>query len=257
MVVTEYLPGKEYTIDCFTKSNGELIFCQGRIRERISNGISVRTRPVSDSRFLDLALKISKKLKFSGMWFFQVKEGKNNVLTLLEIAPRIAGTMGMYRVKGINFVQLSLFDLLGNDVKIIDNKFNLISDRALYSCYKTDLKYDYVYVDYDDTLVNNDLVNSFVIKFLYQSLNQGKKIYLITRHGSDLKEDLERHKISDLLFTDIIRITDKNEKKSKYITHKKSILIDDSFAERYDVHTESDISVFSVDQLEVLIEHRN
>ena len=39
LVLSEFLPGPEYTIDCFTDRNGNLRFCEGRRRARISNGI--------------------------------------------------------------------------------------------------------------------------------------------------------------------------------------------------------------------------
>ena len=42
-IILEYLPGKEYTVDCFTDKNGELLFSSPRERCRIMNGISVNT----------------------------------------------------------------------------------------------------------------------------------------------------------------------------------------------------------------------
>ena len=47
LLILEYLPGEEHTVDCFTDRTGELRFVGARIRERISNGISVSTRPAT------------------------------------------------------------------------------------------------------------------------------------------------------------------------------------------------------------------
>jgi hypothetical protein len=60
-----------------------------------------------------LANKINKKLHFRGVWFFQVKENINGDLSLLEIAPRVAGTMALSRLKGVNLPLMSLFDFSG------------------------------------------------------------------------------------------------------------------------------------------------
>ena len=48
LLVLEYLPGKEYTVDCFTDRNGTLLFVAGRERRRIYSGISVNSKQVTD-----------------------------------------------------------------------------------------------------------------------------------------------------------------------------------------------------------------
>src|SRR3989338_3721237 len=71
LLILEYLPGEEYTIDCFTDRRGKLRFIGPRKRSRISNGISVNTFPVSIPDLTALAKKINKHLIFRGAWFFQ------------------------------------------------------------------------------------------------------------------------------------------------------------------------------------------
>jgi len=44
-IVLEYLPGKEYTIDCFSDRQKGLLFCSGRERIRTKNGISMNSKP--------------------------------------------------------------------------------------------------------------------------------------------------------------------------------------------------------------------
>lgn len=41
-------------------------------------------------------------------------------------------------------------------------------DRALGNVYKTDIRYSTVYIDYDDTVVKQDIINTNVLKFIYQ-----------------------------------------------------------------------------------------
>ena len=92
LIPLEYLPGKEYTIDCFTDRNGNLLFAEGRERTRINNGISVNSKQIKNPQFQQYAELINEKLSFQGAWYYQVKERINGEMVLMEIAPRIAGT---------------------------------------------------------------------------------------------------------------------------------------------------------------------
>jgi len=131
LCIREYLPGPEYTVDCFTDRHGELRFCEGRIRDRISNGIAVETHWVVNPVFTEFAELISSRLKMRGAWFFQVKEDKEGKLKLLEIAPRIAGSSGLWRAHGVNLPELSLLDAMGEDVEINFEPREVIMSRAL------------------------------------------------------------------------------------------------------------------------------
>jgi len=248
----EYLPGKEYTVDCFTDRNGTLLFVAGRERRRIYSGISVNSKQVTDVRFQEIAEIINRTLSFQGVWFYQVKERSNGELVLMEIAPRIAGTMALFRADGVNFSQLSLFDRMGLDISILRNNLDIEIDRALFARFFCRYDYDWVYIDFDDTVIVNNSVNTNIMKFLYQSRNMGKRIVLLSRHRQDIKESLKKFSISDLLFDEIIVLGD-NEKKSDCITNTNSVFIDDSFLERKEVFDKAHIPVFALDAVESLL----
>jgi hypothetical protein len=252
LLVLEYLPGKEYTVDCFTDKNGELLFAEGRERIRIYNGISVNSKQVNASKFQQMAEIMNRTLSFQGAWFYQVKERANGEMVLMEIAPRIAGTMALFRALGVNFIQLSLFDRMGLEVSILNNKLDIEIDRALFSRFSIKVNYAYVYVDLDDTLIADDAVNMNIITFLYQARNMGKKIILLSKHNKNIKETLSRFAISHLLFDEIIPL-DQDKNKSGYMKHLDSILIDDSFAERKEVFDTLNVPVFGLDAVESLL----
>lgn len=255
IVICEYLPGEEYTIDCFTNRKGELLFARGRKRNRINNGISVNSSPVNDEKFEELAQTLNSTLKFRGMWFFQVKKNSDNEYVLMEFAPRIAGTMGLYRGLGVNFIQLALYDAMDIDVKLLNNNFDIEIDRALSACYKLNINYEYVYIDFDDTILIDSAVNTDIMKFLYQSKNNNKKIIMLTKHAGDIKKAIKDLYINENLFEQIIQIR-QNDEKTKYIYHKNSIFIDDSYNERQKVSEKMSIPVFGIDALETLFEYR-
>ena len=66
------------------------------------NGIAAKSRWVDDVRFTDFAGAINGRLDLRGGWFFQVKERASGDLVLMEVGPRIGGTMGLSRCSGVN-----------------------------------------------------------------------------------------------------------------------------------------------------------
>ncbi len=259
LLILEFLPGKEYTVDCFTDSRGVLRFVGPRERARINNGISVATKTIEEGRLNEIAEIINSELQFRGVWFFQVKENAQNEFSLLEIAPRVSGSMATYRNKGINFALLSIFDALGKEVNILPNAYNVQMDRALTNRFiLRDLPYKHVYIDFDDTVIFNGAVNSFVMMFLFQALNQGVKLHLLSRHqertGQSLQSVLNAHRLVGIF--DVVIDVPGEVPKSRFITEKKSIFIDDSFAEREEVARVTGVPVFEVSMVESLINWR-
>ena len=253
--ICEYLPGAEYTVDCFTDIHGNLKYVNPRTRDRIRAGIAVRSHniPATDE-ISAIASDLNSRLRFNGAWFFQIKENSEGKLRLMEAAPRIAGTMGLSRNLGVNMPLLTLFNMWGYEVDIISNGNNLLLDRAFISRFKTSIHYSNVYVDFDDTLIINGKVNSFLMMFLYQAKSKGTSLYLLTRHSTDIHADLKKYHIADDLFDDIYHIDSEGSKAS--FVRPDSIFIDDSFAERKRVKDECGIPVFDPDMVESLIDWR-
>lgn len=251
-VICEYLSGEEYTIDCFSDLFGKIRTIRKRNRKRIRLGISVNSEILElDDEVKRIANILNKYFKFNGAWFFQLKKNDQGKYKLLEVAPRISGTMGLSRNTGINFPLLTLFQNEGKKIEIIENKYKIEVDRAFINRYNLDFEYDTIYVDFDDTLIIENSVNSMLIAYLYQNIKV-KKIILITKHKYDIYKSLKKYRISEEIFDEIICIKDEDEK-SQYINEKKAIFIDDSFSERKKVSEKIGIPVFDVSEVEGLI----
>jgi hypothetical protein len=248
----EYLPGAEYTVDCFTDRHGRLLFTGARLRRRVQGGISVNSMEVRHPRFGEIAERINGTLPLRGAWFFQVKERATGELVLMEIAPRVAGTMALFRADGVNFVQLSLFDRMGMPVTVLRNNLPVEIDRALSARFRLGHQYNSVYVDLDDTLIVHGRVNTALIAFVYQARNHGKRIILLSRHRRDVRQTLRAAALSEDLFDEVQLIGD-TARKSAYIVGTDAIFIDDSFAERREVAQACGIPVFSLDAVEALV----
>jgi predicted ATP-grasp superfamily ATP-dependent carboligase len=255
-VICEYLPGEEYTVDCFTDKDGNLLLVSPRSRQRLLAGVTVEgiTEELTEE-IKNIAETINHKLSFVGLWYFQIKKDSKNKWKLMEISTRCAGTMCLTRARGVNLPLLSVYTIMGYDVSVNPNPYKVKVDRTLISRYKIDYEYDTVYFDFDDTLIVREKINLYAIWFLYQCQNNNKRIILLTKHEKELKESMRKYNICPDLFSEIIHI-EPNEKKSKYIKHEKSIFVDNAFQERKDVYDNCHIPVFDVEGIEVLMDYR-
>lgn len=254
-VVMELLTGKEFTIDCFSH-NEELLYFGARTRDKTMKGITVVSSFVNEDslnkEFKKYANTISKELKMHGVWFFQMKYDKNNKLKLLEIGPRVAGSMILNRMRGVNFIELAIYQALGMDIKVnVNPVYDLRMGRALHSIFKTDIKYNNLYIDFDDTLLLDEKhLNIDLMKLIFKAKNEDKKIYLITKNKkNNLTKILHKFGIMHI-FDEIIHLYE-NQKKIDFMK-KNSVLIDDSFKERTEA-LDAGIYSFDVNSINVLL----
>jgi carbamoyl-phosphate synthase large subunit len=254
LIILEFLPGPEFTVDCFSDRERGLLYTRGRERHRIRNGIAMKSTFTEDSRFQEYAASINEELEFHGAWFFQLKEDARGRLCLLEVAPRVGGTSCLSRVSGVNLPLLSLFENERIPVEIPRTNYHMEVDRALENRYRHDIIYQTVYVDLDDTLVVKDRVNYDLVRLLYQELNKGKKLVLLTRRVGEVHEYLTRFRLQ-ALFDEICKVAT-GERKSQFITDTSAILIDDSFSECMDVRDRIGIPAFITSMIEGLFDER-
>ena len=247
-LVLEYLTGDEYTVDCLSDKDGKLCFAGARQRRRIINGISVSTSTECPSHgFWEMARNINDALAFQGAWFFQVKMNKDGDPVLLEVASRFAGSSSVYRVQGINFALLSVYSAFGQPVDIMPNHYEVELDRALNVYCRATIDFESVYVDYETTHVLGNKVNSPLMRFLFDCLNKNKRLILFTRSASGSPGSEINPRVSGV-FHEMIHLKERDHK-SDFITQRRAILIDDSFAERKQVKQSSGIPVFSSDMV--------
>lgn len=258
LLICEYLPGEEISVDCFTDRKSKLRFVGSRTRGRIVAGMSVSSKMISvEDEVYKIAETINNKLNFRGYWFFQLKKDKNERYKLLEIATRLAGTSCLSRNLDINFPLLSVLDFDDEDIEIFPNNYEIEVDRILINRYKLGIEYERVYIDFDDTIIlNKNKYNQYILMFLYQCLNDNKEIILITKHESCIREEINKLRISVKLFDRIIEVRP-DDFKYKYMDNaKRSIFIDNSFAERKLVREYLNIPCFDVSNIECLIDWR-
>lgn len=251
-VICEYLPGEEYTVDCFSDREQGVLFAGARCRRRTRNGIAVNTLTQPLSGVQAMAQEIGKSLQLRGAWFFQLKRANDGELVLLEVAPRIAGAMAAHRVRGINFPLLSIFEEERIRLSVQPLAGEIEMDRALSNRYRHAINFSTLYIDLDDTLLVNNRINLLAVKLVFQCVNAGKRVVLLTRHRGDLAATLSRYRLNGL-FDEVIHLA-ANEKKSAHVAAEGAIFVDDSFAERMEVAGHCGTPTFDCSMIELLTE---
>ena len=107
LLVSEYLPGMEYSVDLFC-IEGKLIIALPRKRIKMTGGISVEGEFEENAAIIAAARTIVEKTGLHGHIGLQFKEAEDKTLKLLEINPRLQGTSVSASGAGINLVLLGL-----------------------------------------------------------------------------------------------------------------------------------------------------
>jgi len=118
LIVMEYLPGDEYTVDVFRNGND---FCAiPRKREVIRSGITFAASLSKDFRLIDYSRKLADACGLSMCFGFQFKMNEREEPILLECNPRVQGTMVMSTFCGANVIYSSVKALLGETIPSFD-----------------------------------------------------------------------------------------------------------------------------------------
>lgn len=102
MLVMEYLPGQEYTVDVLNTPDMRLII--SRKRNKIRSGISFITEIVNNQRINRQIDTLLDNYPLYGAIGFQFKENESGAPCILESNPRIQGTMIAAHMAGSNIV---------------------------------------------------------------------------------------------------------------------------------------------------------
>ncbi|MFL1676572.1 HAD family hydrolase [Paenibacillus dendritiformis] len=230
------------TLDCFSTEEKKIIF-KGAFRNDNGKIIPV---PISDE--MEQILKIMvDKYGYIGYWNIQLSS-KNE---LLAINSNWSKGISLWVGLGVNLPLLSLYQKMGNPIYINSQKFPIGGVSSFKYKINVELAYKQIYIDLDDTLVISNKVNLQAITYIYQCINNGIKVHLISKHRGDIYNYLQQYKLINL-FDSIIWLKE-DEEKYKYIDPEDSIFIDDAFKERVEVQRKLAIPTFEVCAIEYLI----
>jgi len=108
LLVQEYLPGIEYSLDVLATTEGEVRAVVPRARLKIDSGIAITGRTVRDPALEAAGRGAAEAVGLTGVANVQVKESVSGEPALLEINPRFPGTMPLTVACGINMPLLAV-----------------------------------------------------------------------------------------------------------------------------------------------------
>jgi predicted ATP-grasp superfamily ATP-dependent carboligase len=116
-IIQEFIDGREFTVDCyFNKSN---ILENYLIRERmVKSNVSISSKIIKSDKKIEACIKyISKKMNFRGPINIQIIKHKKD-LFLVEINPRLSGSISFSLEAGFDPFKLSTKEYLDHEIKV-------------------------------------------------------------------------------------------------------------------------------------------
>lgn len=123
LVVMEYLPGDEYSVDLLVK-NGETLIAVPRKRGTIKLGISFAGTIEENHEVAEMATTINRVLKLDYNINIQLKYAADGVPKIIEVNPRVSGTIVLCTGGGVNMPYLGIKLALGETIPKINPKYN-------------------------------------------------------------------------------------------------------------------------------------
>lgn len=114
LIVQEFLPGTEYSVDVLADTKGVIRAVVPRERMLVDSGVAVVSRTVRDEGLMTAAANVAKAVGITHIANVQLRRRANGTPALLEINPRTPGTMPLTVASGINMPSLALAAILGN-----------------------------------------------------------------------------------------------------------------------------------------------
>ena len=108
MLVQEYLPGTEFSVDVFIDHSGHCVSAVPRERIKVDSGVAIVSKTSLDSGLINLAKQAAVATGLTGVANIQFRRDKNGVAKLLEINPRFSGTMPLTIAAGADMPKMVL-----------------------------------------------------------------------------------------------------------------------------------------------------
>ncbi len=115
IMVMEYLPGTEYTVDLLA-DKGKVLYNCCRKSLNMENSIMLDGIVENNTDVLDICKQVTEKLKLDGNIGFDVKERADGTAVIMECNPRITAGISLFTAAGVNLLYLRIKQLLGEEL---------------------------------------------------------------------------------------------------------------------------------------------
>ena len=115
MIVMEYLPGPEYSVDLLADKGNSLITCC-RKSLRMENSIMLEAEIVNNPAVTSLCEQTTRLLGLDGNIGFDIRERADGTPLIMECNPRITAGIPFFALAGVNLPYLCIKKLLGEEL---------------------------------------------------------------------------------------------------------------------------------------------
>jgi carbamoyl-phosphate synthase large subunit len=129
LMVSEYLDGDEYSVDCYRGRSGAIAL--PRRRDVIRTGISFATTLERREDMIRASLTAGERMGLHGVFGFQYKLRLDGYPMILECNPRVQGTMIASLATGNNIIWAAVTDLLPDQLESVSMNLDWEGGRCL------------------------------------------------------------------------------------------------------------------------------
>jgi carbamoyl-phosphate synthase large subunit len=112
-LVQEYLPGEEYSVDVLADVAGHVVAAVPRVRERVDSGVSVAGRTMHDAELERMGAAVATATGLTYIANVQFRRDTAGRPALLEVNPRVPGTLPLTVASGVDMPRMALDSLRG------------------------------------------------------------------------------------------------------------------------------------------------
>jgi carbamoyl-phosphate synthase large subunit len=137
--LVEHLPGDEYSVDILC-DHGRVVSAITRLRLLTHYGMALHAKVVKEATVEKLACELVAKLGLRFVVNVQIRFDRNGKAMLMEVNPRIPGTIGLTVAAGVNMPYLALKMVLNEVLKVSEPRLGTTILRHWDAIYLTEEK---------------------------------------------------------------------------------------------------------------------
>lgn len=128
IMVMEYLPGNEYTVDLLA-SEGNVLYNCCRKSLNMDNSIMLDSLVVDNKEAMTLCETVVNKLGLSGNIGFDIRERDDGTPMIMECNPRITAGIPVFELAGVNLPYLNVKRILGEKLPCVSPTIGAVVKR--------------------------------------------------------------------------------------------------------------------------------
>ncbi len=116
LIVQDFLPGEEYSVDVIADAHGGIVAAVPRTRARVDSGVAIAGRTVRDAELEETAAAVARAIGLVGVANVQLRRDRDGRAVLLEVNPRFPGALPLTIAAGVDIPSLVVDLFLGREL---------------------------------------------------------------------------------------------------------------------------------------------